>query len=151
MKEYTRAYKKTSPTMRESGKNCTCLLKLNNFRVSTSFLIPLICYIRSLVLGITFLLDRLMYGSWILVPLNFLKFNVLSSGGDFYGTHKWHWYFTQGFSAMLFSFIPFSISGIITSRKWKLTGLIIWVLGIHSLLGHKEFRYRFRGKFVSHY
>lgn len=97
--------------------------------------------IGSLVLGITFLLDRLMYGSWIIVPLNFLKFNVLSSGGDFYGTHKWHWYFTQGFSVMLFSFIPFSISGIITSRKWKLTGLIIWVLGIHSLLGHKEFRF----------
>lgn len=95
------------------------------------------------MLGITCLLDRLMYGSWILVPLNFLKFNVLSSGGDFYGTHKWHWYFTQGFSAMLFSFIPFSISGIITSRKWKLSGLIIWVLGIHSLLGHKEFRYLF--------
>ncbi|KAL0541870.1 hypothetical protein IC582_021948 [Cucumis melo] len=97
--------------------------------------------IGSLVLGITFLLDRVMYGSWTLVPLNFLRFNVFSSGGDFYGTHKWHWYFTQGFSAMLFSFIPFSISGIVASRKWKLSGLLVWVLGIHSLLGHKEFRF----------
>ncbi|XP_021899812.1 GPI mannosyltransferase 3 isoform X2 [Carica papaya] len=94
-----------------------------------------------LVLGLTCLLDRLMYGSWILVPLNFLKFNFLSSGGDYYGTHKWHWYFTQGFPVMLFTFTPFSIAGIIKSKNWKLFGLITWVLGLYSVLGHKEFRF----------
>ncbi|CAI9782990.1 unnamed protein product [Fraxinus pennsylvanica] len=97
--------------------------------------------IGGLVLGLTSLLDRLMYGSWVLVPLNFLKFNFLSSGGDYYGTHAWHWYITQGFTAMLFTFIPFSISGIIMSKQWKLSGLIAWVLGIYSLIGHKEFRF----------
>lgn len=96
--------------------------------------------LRGLVLGLTCLLDRLMYGSWVLVPLNFLKFNFLSSGGDYYGTHEWHWYFTQGFSVMLFTFIPFSIYGIILSKQWKLSGLIIWVLVLYSVLGHKEFR-----------
>ncbi|XVE71741.1 hypothetical protein DITRI_Ditri10aG0176200 [Diplodiscus trichospermus] len=93
------------------------------------------------VLGLMCLLDRLMHGSWVLVPLNFLKFNFLSSGGDYYGTHKWHWYFTQGFSVMLFSFAPFCFAGIIKSRCWKLSGLILWVLGIYSILGHKEFRF----------
>jgi len=83
----------------------------------------------------------LMYGSWVLVPLNFLKFNFLSSGGDYYGTHKWHWYFTQGFTVMLFTFLPFSVAGIIQSKQWKLSGLIAWVLGLYSVLGHKEFRY----------
>ncbi|XP_023535348.1 GPI mannosyltransferase 3 [Cucurbita pepo subsp. pepo] len=117
------------------------MLELFSARDRLRFIFLEAAPIGSLVLGITFLLDRLMYGSWVFVPLNFLKFNVLSSGGDFYGTHKWHWYFTQGFTAMLFSFIPFSISGIISSKKWKLTGLIIWVLGVHSLLGHKEFRF----------
>lgn len=82
-----------------------------------------------------------MYSSWVLVPLNFLKFNFLSSGGDYYGTHKWHWYFTQGFTVMLFTFIPFSVAGIIVSKQWKLSGLIAWVLGLYSVLGHKEFRY----------
>lgn len=96
--------------------------------------------IRVLVLGLTCLLDRLVYGSWVLVPLNFFKFNFLSSGGDYYGTHKWHWYFTQGFPVMLFSFLPFSIGGIIWSQQWKLSGLIAWVLGLYSVLGHKEFR-----------
>ncbi|EXB94916.1 GPI mannosyltransferase 3 [Morus notabilis] len=94
-----------------------------------------------LVLGLTWVFDRLMYGSWILVPHNFLKFNFLSSGGDYYGTHKWHWYFSQGFIVMLFSFLPFSIAGIMQSKQWKLSGLIAWVLGLYSLLGHKEFRF----------
>ncbi|CAA2957128.1 GPI mannosyltransferase 3 [Olea europaea subsp. europaea] len=42
---------------------------------------------------------------------------------------------------MLFTFLPFSISGIIMSKQWKLSGLIAWVLGIYSLIGHKEFRF----------
>lgn len=99
------------------------------------------CCYRALVLGITFLLDRWMYGSWIFVPLNFLKFNFFSSGGDYYGTHKWHWYFTQGFPVMLFTFIPFTVVGIYHSKEWKLFGLIAWALGLYSMLGHKEFRY----------
>jgi phosphatidylinositol glycan class B len=93
------------------------------------------------VLGLTCLLDRFMYGSWILVPLNFLKFNFLSSGGDYYGTHKWHWYFTQGFTVMIFSHIPFCIAGIIYSKQWKFSGLLAWVLCFYSILGHKEFKY----------
>lgn len=87
------------------------------------------------------MLDRWMYGTWVFVPLNFLKFNFLSSGGDYYGTHVWHWYLSQGFTVMLFTFLPFSLAGIAMSKQWKLSGLIAWVLGIYSLLGHKEFRY----------
>ncbi|MED6133352.1 Mannosyltransferase aptg1 [Stylosanthes scabra] len=94
-----------------------------------------------LVLGLTCLLDRIMYGTWILVPLNFLKFNFLSSGGDYYGTHKWHWYFTQGFPVMIFSYLPFCIAGIIYSKQWRYACLLAWVLGLYSVLGHKEFRF----------
>ncbi|KAM7498233.1 hypothetical protein LguiA_022647 [Lonicera macranthoides] len=67
----------------------------------------------------TFLLDYLMYGSWVLVALNFLKFSFLSSGGGhYYGTHKWHWYFTQGLiTVMLFTFLPFSLAGIFLSKQ----------------------------------
>ncbi|XP_074264446.1 mannosyltransferase APTG1 isoform X1 [Silene latifolia] len=99
--------------------------------------------IGTIVLGITSLLDRLMYGSWIIVPFNFLRFNFFSSGGDYYGTHPWHWYLTQGFPVMLFTFLPFSVAGIIYSKHWKLSGLIGWVIGIYSILGHKEFRFIF--------
>ncbi|KAL0013410.1 hypothetical protein SO802_000479 [Lithocarpus litseifolius] len=117
------------------------LLELFVTRDRLRFIFLEVAPIGVLVLGLTCLLDRLMYGSWVLVPLNFLKFNFLSSGGDYYGTHKWHWYFTQGFTVMLFTFLPFSIAGIIQSKQWKLSGLIVWVLGLYSVLGHKEFRF----------
>ncbi|KAM0986031.1 hypothetical protein ACFX13_013501 [Malus domestica] len=83
----------------------------------------------------------MMYGSWVFVPLNFLRFNFLSAGGDYYGTHKWYWYFTQGFTVIIFSFLPFSVAGIMQSKHWKLSGFIAWVLGLYSVLGHKEFRF----------
>jgi len=60
---------------------------------------------RALVLGLATLLDQPVHGSWVLVFVNFFMFNFLSLGGDYYGTHKWHWYFTQGFTVMLFTFL----------------------------------------------
>ncbi|KAK7265324.1 hypothetical protein RJT34_32943 [Clitoria ternatea] len=117
------------------------LLELLKARDRLKFIFLEVAPIGILVLGLTCLLDRFMYGAWILVPLNFLKFNFLSSGGDYYGTHKWHWYFTQGFPVMIFSHLPFCIAGIIYSKQWKFSGLLTWVLGFYSLLGHKEFRF----------
>ena len=76
-------------------------------------------------LGVTCILDQFMYGKQIIVPLNFLKFNFLSSGGDYYGTHKWHWYFTQGFTVMIFSHLSLSFVGIIYSKQWKLWALLL--------------------------
>ncbi|XP_027069635.2 mannosyltransferase APTG1-like isoform X1 [Coffea arabica] len=117
------------------------LLELFSTLHRVKFIFVEVIPIGGLVLGLTFLLDRMMYGSWVFVPLNFLKFNILSSGGDYYGTHPWHWYFTQGFTVMVFTFLPFVVAGIVISKEWKLSGLIAWVVGIYSILGHKEFRF----------
>ncbi|XP_047941262.1 mannosyltransferase APTG1-like [Salvia hispanica] len=116
-------------------------LELFSTRTKLKFIFLEVVPIGGIVLGLTFLLDYQFYGSWVIVPLNFLKFNFFSSGGDYYGTHAWHWYLTQGFTVMLFTYIPFTIAGIIMSKEWKLPGLVVWVLGIYSLLGHKEFRF----------
>ncbi|KAL2611148.1 hypothetical protein R1flu_022840 [Riccia fluitans] len=105
------------------------------------FLLAEVIPIGVVSVALTALVDRWMYGYWTFVPLNFLKFNFLSSGADIYGTHPWHWYFSQGFTAMVFTFLPFTIFGIWQSRRWYYAGLIVWVLGVYSLLGHKEFRF----------
>ncbi|KAF8677294.1 hypothetical protein HU200_046780 [Digitaria exilis] len=97
--------------------------------------------VGAIVLAVTTLLDWWMYGQQVIVPLNFLKFNLFSSGGDYYGTHVFHWYFTQGFPSMIWTFLPFAIFGIVNSREWRISGLIAWVLGVYSILGHKEFRF----------
>ncbi|PIA46103.1 hypothetical protein AQUCO_01600400v1, partial [Aquilegia coerulea] len=117
------------------------LLELYQSRDRLTFIFLEVTPIGIIVLAVTSLLDRLMYKTWIFVPLNFLKFNFLSSGGDYYGTHKWHWYFTQGFTVMVFTFLPFSMAGIFQSKQWKLFGLMAWVLALYSVLGHKEFRF----------
>ncbi|XP_020593825.1 GPI mannosyltransferase 3 [Phalaenopsis equestris] len=105
------------------------------------FLFLEVLSIGILAFALTCLLDWCLYGSWTFVAINFIKFNFFSSGGDYYGTHVWHWYFTQGFPAMLFTFLPYSLFGIFKSNEWRLSGLIAWVLGIYSILGHKEFRF----------
>ncbi|KAJ7154461.1 hypothetical protein O6H91_03G044600 [Diphasiastrum complanatum] len=97
--------------------------------------------IGAIVFGATCLLDRWMYGKWVLVPINFIQYNFLSAGGDFYGSHPWHWYFTQGFPTMMLSMLPLMMAGIWWSREWWLAGLMLWDLGIYSILGHKEFRF----------
>ncbi|KAF8653003.1 hypothetical protein HU200_062438 [Digitaria exilis] len=95
--------------------------------------------VGAIVLAVTTLLDWWIYGQQVIVPLNFLKFNLLSSGGDYYGTHVFHWYFTQGFPSMIWTFLPFAIFGIVKSRERRISGLIAWVLGVYSILGLKEF------------
>ncbi|KAM0841785.1 hypothetical protein ACQ4PT_058791 [Festuca glaucescens] len=95
----------------------------------------------AIILAVTTFLDWWMYGSRVIVPLNFLKFNLFSSGGDYYGTHVFHWYFTQGFPSMIWTFLPLLVFGVINSREWRISGLIAWVLGVYSLLGHKEFMF----------
>ncbi|KAI3444092.1 hypothetical protein Pfo_000757 [Paulownia fortunei] len=122
----------SSSAVSSGSKKCALVLK---------FVLLEVVPIGGLVLGLTFLLERLLYGSWVIVPLNFLKFNFLSSGGDYYGTHAWHWYMTQGFTVMLFTQLPFSLAGVVLSNQWKLSGLIAWGLGAYCLLGHKEFRF----------
>uniref|UniRef100_J3L8V6 Mannosyltransferase n=1 Tax=Oryza brachyantha TaxID=4533 RepID=J3L8V6_ORYBR len=117
------------------------LLDFIQMKSKSRFLFLEIIPLGVLVLAAVTFLDCWMYGSPVIVPLNFLKFNLFSSGGDYYGTHVFHWYFSQGFPSMVWSFLPFSIYGIMKSREWRLAGLIAWVLAVYSILGHKEFRF----------
>eukprot|EP01104_Vermistella_antarctica_P003346 TRINITY_DN13515_c0_g1_i1.p1 TRINITY_DN13515_c0_g1~~TRINITY_DN13515_c0_g1_i1.p1 ORF type:complete len:762 (+),score=167.97 TRINITY_DN13515_c0_g1_i1:160-2445(+) len=97
-----------------------------------------------LCMAITIYIDRICYGSeeWPVVVLNFLKFNVLNNMGQFYGTHPWHWYLSQGFTGVvLFSFLPLFLIGLLVSR-WNFMAVVIaWSLFVYSLQPHKEFRF----------
>ncbi|KAJ3693913.1 hypothetical protein LUZ60_009393 [Juncus effusus] len=117
------------------------LMDLFQIRSKFKFIFLEVIPVGCLILALISLLDRWMYNTWVIVPLNFLKFNFLSSGGDYYGTHVFHWYFTQGFPSMVWTFLPFCIFGVIKSKEKRLSGLIAWMLGLYSILGHKEFRF----------
>ncbi|XP_055571209.1 GPI mannosyltransferase 3 isoform X4 [Falco biarmicus] len=80
---------------------------------------------------------------WVLVQLNFVKFNVLQNLGTFYGSHPWHWYFTQGLPVILGTHLPFFIHGcVLAPKRYRIFLLaVIWTVLVYSMLSHKEFRF----------
>lgn len=70
-------------------------------------------------------LDRAFYGRWVLVPWEFLKFNVLSGGAAQYGSHPWHWYLSQGLPAMLATLLPLVLGGVWTSWRARCSGIVV--------------------------
>uniref|UniRef100_A0A7S4MRE3 Mannosyltransferase n=1 Tax=Vannella robusta TaxID=1487602 RepID=A0A7S4MRE3_9EUKA len=103
--------------------------------------------------------DRVMYGSWVFVPLNFINFNVLRGVGSYYGNHPMHWYFSNALPVILFTLLPLFLYGCfriirqqISWRSnrphqshgchgWSLLFAILNFILLFSLLGHKEFRF----------
>ena len=86
------------------------------------------------------MIDRWMYGRWEIVALNFFRFNVIQGGSSVYGTHRFHWYFTQGFPLMMLTFLPLAFAGVAWTKERHLAGLVMWTLAAYSCQAHKEFR-----------
>ncbi|KAG8345993.1 putative Alg9 like mannosyltransferase family [Trypanosoma vivax] len=108
----------------------------------------------ALVLGITTSLDRLFYGHWVLTPLAFFRFNVSLNLSRFFGEHAWHFYifpvlpFIVG-PHILFTFLaPFllrrgTFGAAVRLHIYSTLGLCFWIVGIYSLIDHKECRFIF--------
>ncbi|XP_061203440.1 GPI mannosyltransferase 3 [Neopsephotus bourkii] len=94
-------------------------------------------------IGTSLIIDRVFFGEWVLVQLNFLKFNVLQNFGTFYGSHPWHWYFTQGLPVILGTHLPFFIHGcVLAPKRYRIFLMaVIWTVLVYSTLSHKEFRF----------
>uniref|UniRef100_A0A183T232 Mannosyltransferase n=1 Tax=Schistocephalus solidus TaxID=70667 RepID=A0A183T232_SCHSO len=87
---------------------------------------------------ISIISDRIAFGRWTLHQLNFLRFNILANGANFYGIEPWHWYFTNGLPTMLFTSAPFCVVGFIIDFTALVYGVILC-----SSLAHKEYRFIF--------
>ncbi|POI26917.1 hypothetical protein CIB84_009334, partial [Bambusicola thoracicus] len=87
-------------------------------------------------LGTSLIIDRVFFGEWVLVQLNFLKFNVLQNLGTFYGSHPWHWYFTQGLPVILGTHLPFFIHGcVMAPKRYRIfLGAVIWTVLVYRSL-----------------
>ncbi|TDH65137.1 hypothetical protein CCR75_007156 [Bremia lactucae] len=88
-------------------------------------------------------IDRLGYGQWTVVPINFFKFNVLDGKDKLYGKHPWSWYFLQGYPAIVGTALPLVIAGYFTvpPSKKGLGRVSAWTLLVYSGAAHKEFRF----------
>lgn len=94
-------------------------------------------------------IDSYAHGSFILTPLEFLKYNVLNEIGSFYGSHPWYWYLTTGIPTILgITTIPFLLALCESIRNRNLfperitvISSILFTLVVYSFLPHKEFRF----------
>eukprot|EP00898_Chlorokybus_atmophyticus_P007326 jgi/Chlat1/7595/Chrsp64S07151 len=108
------------------------------FAFQTVAPIGLLCVLASTVI------DRFLYGSWVIAPLNFLRFNLAGAGGDFYGTHPCHWYFSSGVPTMLATLLPLALYGVGLAAGRRAPAVIaLGTVLLYSCLGHKEFRFLF--------
>lgn len=96
-----------------------------------------------LAIVISTIIDCIFYGKWTFVQFNFMKLNIFHGVADFYGSHPWHWYFSQGFPVVIGPHLPLFLHGCTLGfRRYKtLLFAIVWTLSVYSLLPHKEFRF----------
>lgn len=111
----------------------------NKLRLITHSYIP----IGGLALVISTIIDCIFYDEWTLVQFNFLKFNIFHGVAEFYGSHPWHWYFTQGFAVVIGPHLPFFLHGCtIAPKRYRiLSAAVLWTVVVYSCLPHKEFRF----------
>jgi phosphatidylinositol glycan class B len=110
--------------------------------------------IRSSVLGVSIVVDRLYYGIWTFPPLKFLYFNIAQSLAVFYGRNDWHYYLSQGLPLLLTTALPFAVVGLYDSLrpsgtaidrrvaiKQQLATVCMIMPLVLSLIAHKEVRF----------
>mmetsp|Transcript_4571 Transcript_4571/g.6817 ORF Transcript_4571/g.6817 Transcript_4571/m.6817 type:complete len:507 (-) Transcript_4571:969-2489(-) len=92
------------------------------------------------------LVDWYGYGEWTFVPYNFLKSNLLEGVSDEYGIHVRHWYFTECFPAIIGTWLPFFVYGVVVgwrerSKVMFLAKFVVIGLCLLSVSAHKELRF----------
>ena len=50
---------------------------------------------RAIAMLCSIMMDRWLYGQWVAVQYEFIRFNIVHNVAAFYGIHPWHWYLTQ--------------------------------------------------------
>ncbi|KAJ4487707.1 glycosyltransferase family 22 protein [Lentinula aciculospora] len=119
-------------------------------RRSTTLLISACCdivFIGGVTLATIFVSDTAYYGKPTFTPLSFLVTN-LSGVSLFYGDSPWHYYLSQALPIICTTSLPFVLDGFWRTIRHSsndalqtLAGLVIWIISIYSLAGHKEWRF----------
>ena len=90
-------------------------------------------------IGISAVVDRIWYGQWTFVQLNFLWFNVVRGGASIYGTHPWHWYMWQGFPVVMGTLIFPFVLGAWHAKNKTLLWIIAFIVATHRYLMKEAF------------
>ncbi|KAJ6444775.1 mannosyltransferase [Purpureocillium lavendulum] len=103
-----------------------------------------------LVVGASFVSDRLYFGFWTFPPYNWLNFNISQSLAVFYGRNPWHYYLLQGIPLLCTTSLPFALAGLYSPSASSpdqantlrtLSYTVFVTVGALSLISHKEVRF----------
>jgi len=86
-------------------------------------------------------LDRVLYGRWVCVACNFVRFNAAPGLAARYGTQQWHWYWTSAWPTLLGLALPLPLVGARLAPTHLPLLTLCFVTTVLSLSPHKEFRF----------
>ncbi len=106
-----------------------------------------------LVLGL--LCDRWLYGTWTLVPYNYLRENIFNGHMLAFGVKPWWYYFSGSLleSGVLFGLLVWAATlwFFWTRRHHVVAWMLVPFLLVHFFMGHKEVRFLFPVLFFAPY
>ncbi|KAI8873280.1 hypothetical protein GQ42DRAFT_160655, partial [Ramicandelaber brevisporus] len=117
------------------------LLVTNMSRFRDIFLVTVL--IGAVSVSAMMLIDYHYYGKWVFVPLAFYDVNVRQNLSIWFGSHPFYWYVVAGLPSLAMPALLPAIAGAIFAPRYTrpLTYASIWLVGVYSLLAHKEARF----------
>jgi phosphatidylinositol glycan class B len=101
----------------------------------------------ALSFGLGFYLDSLFYGNQVLTVWNYFDQNILHQVAASFGTEPFYWYFTTAFEKLIPPYSLILIVGffllVVQKRKDPITWSVWAFVLLHTVIGHKEFRFLF--------
>ena len=96
-----------------------------------------------------FAIDTASFGTATFTPLTFLRVNVLHNISVFYGSNAAHFYLSQAVPFLCWTQLPFVVHGAFVraaspaeaQRIRIVIGAILGMVGVHTVLAHKEVRF----------
>lgn len=92
-------------------------------------------------LGFDCAVNYYFYSEFKFPLFNFFKFNISDSLSSFYGVSRVDFYLFQAIPIILLNYLPFFIYGILTTAWSNFKGLMLFYIGVFTLISHKEFRF----------
>jgi phosphatidylinositol glycan class B len=123
----------------------TFLWFLISFREYKKLLLLVLGFL--LILGINTYFDSLMYGRFTFTPYNYFNLNIVQKYANTFGVTPWYQYFIYTFRECIPPLALIVIASFayfwIRFPKHLLTSVTLPFFIVHSLIGHKEFRFLF--------
>ncbi|KAK9095109.1 hypothetical protein Scep_026578 [Stephania cephalantha] len=95
-----------------------------------------------LCIGLTVLVDSVMWGKFVWPEFEVLWFNSVLNRSSEWGTHSFHWYFTSALPRSLLAAYPLVVLGVLLDRRILSYILPVFMfVFLYSKLPHKELRF----------